>query len=150
MIISPYRDLINAVAITFKLDPLLIEAICEQESAHKADAFRYEPGFYDLYLKSHPDYKGAIPRRVSSSYGLMQVMYPTAKQLGYQREPEELFVPHTNLIYGCQYYTHLLKWAKDDQKKALAAYNGGPGNWDAPKPQAYAKEVWNRYLALKS
>jgi soluble lytic murein transglycosylase-like protein len=151
MIISPYRDLINVVAITFKLDPLLIEAIVNQESSHEADGFRFEPGFYRKYLKNHPDYQGQIPRRISSSYGLMQVMYSTARDFGFKGEPEELFVPRTSLTYGCRYFAYLLqKWAKGDVKKALAAYNGGPGNWDAAKPQAYAKAVWDYYQQLKS
>lgn len=140
-----YNALITATATVYGLDPHLIMAIATKESSLHADAFRYEPDFWERYLKDHKDYQGANPRRVSSSYGLMQIMFPTARESGFDGEPEELFVPSTNLRYGCVLFKQLLDWADGNEMKALGAYNGGKGNWDKDLPQQYAQHV----LALR-
>lgn len=140
-----YNALITATATVYGLDPHLITAVCVKESGLHADAFRYEPDFWDRYLKDNKDYKDAMPRRVSSSYGLMQLMFPTARENGFEGEPEELFVPSTNLRYGCAHFKKLLDWAEGNEAKALAAYNGGKGNWNGDQPQQYAQQV----LALR-
>lgn len=138
---TQYRTLIEEIAAQFALDPNLVEAVVLQESSGHTDAFRFEPGFYDQYLKGKPEYQGMVLRRVSSSYGLMQVMYPTARDYGYRDHPEYLFLPETGLYFGCLHVSKLLAWAAGDTKKALAAYNGGQGNWQAPTPHAYATKV---------
>jgi soluble lytic murein transglycosylase-like protein len=131
------------------VDPLLLEAISFRESTWRADAFRFEPGFYDRYMKGKPEWAGQIPRRVSSSYGLMQVMYPVAREHGFPGDPEGLFAPETNLQVGCQVLLKLFTWADGDIPKALAAYNGGKGNWTAPVPQEYSRRVMKHYEALR-
>lgn len=136
-----YNALITATAVVYSLDPHLVTAIATKESSLHADAFRFEPGFWDRYLAKHKDYQDTIPRRVSSSYGLMQVLYPTAHEHGFIGEPEELFVPSTNLRYGCVIFKALLDWAEGNEMKALGAYNGGKGNWDKDIPQQYAQHV---------
>lgn len=136
-----YRSLIEQIARQYLVDPNLVEAVVLKESSGETDAFRFESGFYDRYLRTNPDYAGQNPRRVSSSYGLLQVMYPTARQYGFSGPPEFLFVPETGLRFGCQHLAKLLVWADHDLHKALAAYNGGQGNWRAPVPQAYATAV---------
>jgi soluble lytic murein transglycosylase-like protein len=138
---TPYRDLIVATAAGHGLDPNLVEAIVIAESSGCTDAFRYEPGFYRRYLESNPKYADQNPRRVSSSYGLMQVMFSTAQQYGFSEVPEALFVPETGLQYGCLHLKRLMAWAKGDTRKAAAAYNGGQGAWRGADPQAYAKKV---------
>lgn len=139
---TEYRAEIEAAASVARLDPDLVEAVIEIESfGGRADAFRFEPDFYDRYLKGKPEWARWLPRRASSSYGLMQVMFPTARGIGFTGEPEELFVPKVNLYWGCKLLAKLLSWAKGNEAKALAAYNGGQGNWKADKPQAYAAKV---------
>lgn len=149
MAATPYRGSIEFAAKKYGLDPDLVEAVVIQESSGRADAFRFEPGFYEQYLKGKAEYAGQIRRRISSSYGLMQVMFTTAQQYGYPYEPEMLFLPGTNLDYGCRHLAALFDWAKGDGVKALAAYNGGKGNWTAIRPQEYAHEVLDRVAALK-
>lgn len=139
----PYRAEVHAIASRHGLDPDLVHAVCLVESSGRTDAFRYESGFWLKYLAGKPEYDGAIPRRVSSSYGLMQCMYTTALQFGYPKgdPPEYLFVPVIGIEYGCRTLAHYLKWAKGDVRKALACYNGGPGNWQAAAPQQYADKA---------
>lgn len=146
---NPYKADMAEVAKHYSLDPLLVESISFVESSWRADAFRFEPQFYERYLKDNPRYKGMIPRRISSSYGLMQVMYPTAVDQGFKHFPEELFLPHVNLHQGCRYFKSLLDWAEGDVAKALAAYNGGKGNWSGTMPQLYARKVLNHYAKMK-
>lgn len=132
-----YYDLIKKVAAEFKLDPVLVEAIVVQESAGNADAFRFEPMFYNRYIKPKGLYPGQNPRRVSSSYGLMQVMYTVAVEHGYPPDapPEGLFEPETAIRTGCKVLRRLLDWADtfpgvNPEKRlsaALASYNGGRG-----------------------
>lgn len=133
-----YWDLITKVAAEFKLDPVLVEAIVVTESSGNADAFRFEPMFYNRYIKPKGLFPGQNPRRVSSSYGLMQVMYPTALENGYPKEypPERLFEPELSLRAGCRLLRSLLDWAagfpgttpEKQLSAALASYNGGRGS----------------------
>jgi soluble lytic murein transglycosylase-like protein len=138
---TDYRRLIEQVAADLELDGDLVEAVVIAESNGHADAFRFEPAFYERYLKGKPEYAGQIPRRVASSYGLMQVMYTTAQQYGFSGHPEILFVPDTGLRYGCLHLRAMLQWADGDLHKAVAAYNGGQANWTSDKPQRYATRV---------
>lgn len=146
---TPYRGLIERLARAHSLDPNLVEAVVIAESSGCTDAFRHEPEFYTRYLKDNPEYQGQNQRRVSSSYGLMQVMYPTAQQYGYSEHPEHLFVPETGLQYGCLHLAAMLRWAGGNPRQALAAYNGGKGNWKADAPQRYATRVLTLYRSVE-
>lgn len=130
-----YRHKITTVANAHSLSPFLVEAICWVESRGRVDAFRHEPQFWDRYhLADKPEYSGMNPRRVSSSYGLMQIMYPVARELGFQGEPEMLFQIAVNLHWGCKKLREISDWANSfnirypDRLRAIAAaYNGGKG-----------------------
>lgn len=153
-----YVDLIRKVAAEFKLDPVLVEAIVVQESSGNADAFRFEPGFYNRYIKPKGLFVGQNPRRVSSSYGLMQVMYPTALEHGYPKEypPERLFEPELALRTGCAVLRRLLDWAdtfpaaKPEKRlsAALASYNGGRGS-NTPDNEILRNGVYAREVLQK-
>lgn len=154
---------IDAAAGKHGLDPLLVEAVVLQESSGNTDAFRFEPDFWNRYLKLLPAYDGANPRRVSASYGLMQIMFRVAVERGFDPAlpPETLFVPETGLEYGCRQLAHLRDWARgrnvpDDRLSEciLASYNGGTGGNDPSKNlplrnAKYAREVLARYTELK-
>lgn len=138
---STYRREIAEAAASHGLDPRVVEAVVMVESSGRTNAYRFESAFFSKYLANHPDYRGAVPERVSASYGLMQVMYPVAREMGFPfADPELLFVPTTGLEYGCRKLASLLKWAEGDLVQALSAYNGGKsGNAKAPfRNQAYA------------
>jgi soluble lytic murein transglycosylase-like protein len=138
-----FRSLIDAVARRHGLDPLVVEAICLTESSGLASAYRYEPRFWLQYLADKEPYKGLMPQRVSASYGLMQVMFPTAQQHGYTGEPEGLFVPATALDYGCRHLRWLLDRCGGRLEQALAQYNGGAGGNQQPpyRNQPYVSKV---------
>lgn len=158
-----YWKEIVAAAMKHNLDPVLVEAIVVKESSGNADAFRFERDFWNRYLKPNKLYAGKNPRRVSSSYGLMQVMFPVAVERGYPTDlhPELLFVPETALDYGCRQLRYLIDWANDGWPDlpepvrlaaAVAAYNGGKGGnrpTDQPNRNAtYAKAVLANYSVL--
>lgn len=157
-----YRQEIETAAAAHGLDPDLVAAVVEQESNGWTSAFRYEPDFWDRYLAKNPSLATRNPREVSSSYGLMQVMYTTAVEHGFPGQPWELFAPAVGLEYGCRMLARLLTWANGlytglesersavVTRAALAAYNGGKtGN--APtgplRNREYADRVLARYRA---
>jgi len=92
---------------------------------------------------------------VSSSYGLMQVMYQVARERGFPADlaPESLFIPELGLEWGCRHLDYLRAWADtlpvDEATRKLAmiaAYNGGKGGNDPTKYSPlrnakYAREV---------
>jgi soluble lytic murein transglycosylase-like protein len=146
---SPYRDAIAIAANKYELDPQLVEAVVLQESAGKADAFRQEPAFWSRYCARDPRFADEEPRRIASSYGLMQVMYTTALDHGYAGAPEGLFDIPTNLDIGCRILAKL-KRRFTTPDLYLAAYNGGPGGVTLPQPQQYAATVLSRYQWLQA
>lgn len=141
-----YRAEVAVMADRYGLMPHLVQAVCMVESGGKTHAYRYEPAFWERYLKDKPEWDGADPERVSASYGLMQVMFPVAVEFGMDRTdpPEYLFVPLIGLEYGCRVLSERLTWARGELRAALAAYNGGKkGNApDGPlRNAAYAEKV---------
>jgi soluble lytic murein transglycosylase-like protein len=111
------------------IDYKLVAAVCEQESSWLPFSIRYEPGFLAKYVA--PIYNAckisateAYAR--SFSWGLMQIMGQTARELGFTGESlAELCDPETGIEFGCRKLAACLKNAGGDQTKALPAYNGG-------------------------
>lgn len=103
----------------------VVEAMVRTESSGKAHAYRFEPAYWERYCAKHPVFSKGQPGRIAASYGLMQVMYPTAYAFGYRGEPEGLFVPQQSLLYGVLVMRDNLAWSKGHLEAALAAYNGG-------------------------
>jgi soluble lytic murein transglycosylase-like protein len=141
---TPYLPLLKTLSREFELDVSLLYAIMMQESSGQAHAYRFEPAFYNRYLKGKPEWSDLIPARISASYGLFQIMYPTAREHGFKGYPEELFVPEISGKIACKILKNLIQWSEGDLSKAVAAYNGGKGNWDGIHPQKYAQQVFVR------
>ena len=152
MALTEYRKDIEFAAKEHGIDPDLLEALVLTESSGKADAFRHEPGYYERYLKDNPDWAGKNPRRVSSSYGLCQVMYPTARQYGLNPfyEPEMLFLPQVSLDFGAKILANLLKRYKGNVEKALQAYNGGHGGVGKPITKVYSEKVLQHLARVRA
>ncbi len=100
-IVDP-THMIRVAAAKHKVRPALVKGIVAAESAFNANAISA---------------KGAI--------GLMQLMPETAEQYGV-----DPLVPEQNIDGGTRYLQHLIaKYAKykNGLKRAIAAYNAGPG-----------------------
>ena len=120
--------MVEKAARDHNVDPLLVHSIIQVESN------------YNPYAVSP---KGA--------QGLMQLMPPTARDLGVSNS----FDPRQNIEAGVRYLKYLQDLYKDD-RLALAAYNAGPGavqkyKWIPPYPetQNYVNRVGEQYGAAK-
>lgn len=106
----------------------LVAAICMAESSGQAWAVRYEPdfGYVDLRAEGRPDDCPDETERCLQkiSWGLMQIMGATAREVGFRGWLTELLVPEVNLHYGICYLLRLKKrWPKTQDQ--IAAYNAG-------------------------
>lgn len=98
--IENYHNDIVEASETHNVDPALVYAVIHQESAGN-------------------------PTVVSSkgAKGLMQLMDPTAKELGVKNSMN----PKENILGGTCYLKQMIRRFKGDLNLALAAYNAGPG-----------------------
>lgn len=152
-----YKHMIALAALNHGLEPAVVAGLIWQESEFCANAYRFEPNFWNRYLKPQEKFRHLNPARVSSSYGLMQIMYPIVLEDKLKENdtwaPEALFDPELNLLTGCAWLKGLIDWASkrtaDPQlalEAALASYNGGRGGNDPSKDSPlrngrYAREV---------
>ncbi len=90
----------RAAAREAGIDPVLFQALVWQES------------------RGRPDAQSPV-----GAYGYTQLMPATARELGV--DPRD---PQQNLLGGARYLKQQLDRFGGDQRKALAAYNAGPGN----------------------
>jgi soluble lytic murein transglycosylase-like protein len=120
--------LIDSAAKANTLDPKLIRAVMEQESALRPCAVSA---------------KGA--------QGLMQLMPETAREL----QVEDPFDPAQNVRAGARYLKQLLDKYGGNMAQALAAYNAGPNNVDQsggipdiPETRSYVTSILEK-LGIK-
>lgn len=111
----PFGDVVSHWAKEYNLEPAKLYAVIREES-------RFQPG--------------VISR--AGALGLMQIMPATgrdiAAQLKVDFQESLLFEPWQNVRFGAFYLRSMLDMFGGDFDKALAAYNGGPGNarrWSA-------------------
>ncbi len=104
-----FSDAVDKAAAEFNVDPLLIWAIMRTESTYRAEVLSRS---------------GAI--------GLMQIMPATGQDIAGRLKAtitdEDLKNPDINVRFGAFYVGAMIKQFEGDWDKALAAYNGGPGN----------------------
>ncbi len=145
----PYEKLVREAAIKYGIDPYLIWAVMREESHYRKEAVSWV---------------GAL--------GLMQIMPSTGKEittaLKVDFKEEDLLIPQINIEFGAYYISKMLNMFSGDIDKALAAYNGGPGNvrkWSKSKlgiekedfqtaivfleTQQYTTKVKNSYYIYK-
>ena len=96
-----YDDIIEEAATTYGMDPNLIHAVMQAESAF------------------HPF---AVSR--AGAEGLMQLMPDLSEQMGVS----DAFDPRENIMGGVRYLKRLLDYHDGNLDLALASYNAGPGN----------------------
>jgi soluble lytic murein transglycosylase-like protein len=121
--------LARELAAAHKLDPALVCAVIEQESAWNPWAIRYEPAFFAKYVA--PLYTN---NRISAteayargfSWGLMQVMGQVARENGFaEAHLAELCAPEKGIAVGCRVLRKKLAAAGGDVERGLLAWNGG-------------------------
>lgn len=122
-----FDEIIAAAGERYGVDPLLIRAVMQTESAGN-------------------------PLAVSraGARGLMQIMPGTAEELGIR----DSFDPAENILGGTRYLRRLLDRYQGDRKLALAAYNWGMGNVEnrleamPRETRSYILKVENLYQKL--
>lgn len=124
-------QLAKQTAIHYGLDPVLVCAVCEQESGWDTWASRFEPRFLARYVQPLGLKDLTEIQERAFSFGLMQLMGEVARELGYKGHVVQLCDPPVGLVLGCQHLANKLKAAGGDVEKALLLWNGG-GNPDYP------------------
>ena len=155
-ILSP---LVNNHAILNNLRADIVMCIILQESGADTFANRFEPAFYDKYLKdkSRNELTGFVPPSIptlitekhnrATSWGLMQVMGETARWCAKVTAPylTTLCDPDRGIDAGCRVLSYYLGLENEDYPRALARYNAG--NPNSPVGRQYADIVANRVIA---
>jgi soluble lytic murein transglycosylase-like protein len=130
----------RAAAAQHSLDPALICAIVEQESAWDPHAIRYEPAFRTRYVAP----LGLPPTEEvarSISWGLMQVMGQVAREHGFTAKSlAALCDPATGLAIGCAVFAAKLRASTND---AASAVNNSDAASVAGDVVEHALELWN-------
>lgn len=98
---SAFESTIQQISGEYKVDSKLVKAVIRNESCFDTDAIS-----------------------TAGAQGLMQLMPPTAAELGVKNP----FNAEENLRGGIQYLSKLLNKYDNNIGLALAAYNAGPGN----------------------
>jgi soluble lytic murein transglycosylase-like protein len=134
-------------------NPKLVHALIVNESNFDAWATRYEPNWQyftrvSFYAKELGISVETESMHQSTSWGLMQVMGGTARDLGFDEQLTTLCIPNVNIIVGISYLKHLQTRYGQNLEKVVAAYNAGSprrnkdGRW---KNQAYVDKVMDTY-----
>lgn len=127
----PYSATVEAAAIEYDVDPLLIWAIMREESRYDPEALSYV-----------------------GARGLMQVMPPTqewiAEQWGEDLSPGDAFTPQASIRMGAWFLRFLLDYFDGDLELAVAAYNGGAGSVDSwqADPKVSEREDLLRWIGF--
>lgn len=126
------------VASLYGLRTDLLAAQIIVESGGDPFAFRYEPEFFDRYIKDHASAQGyKYGPLAACSFGLLQILLETALEIGFDDRPERLFDPRVGLNWGAKYLRRCLDAMNQDYRKALARYNGA-----GVRADAYAMNVF--------
>jgi len=101
---AEYRGLVEREALASGLPPALLDAVMAVESRYNSAAVGLD-----------------------GEVGLMQVMLPTARMLGFTGTPAELAAPAVNVHYGAQYLAGAWRRAGGDLCTATMKYRAGHG-----------------------
>lgn len=140
--------LVGQAARAARLPANLLAAQVLHESDGDPWAFRYELVYFRRMLLGKTTKGTPYGPLAACSYGLLQILYETALEVGFSGEPHQLFDPQTNLTLGATIMRNLWDWAgglDEDYARALSAYNGGKGTAQHGPPypnQAYVDAVY--------
>lgn len=125
------KDLVTSLSREFGINPIVTEAIIEQESGGKEDALRFEPHVY-ARVRGKTDEER---RMLASSVGLMQVMSYHARQTCGLASWAELFDRANNIRCGLTVLKGNIK-RTGKLRASLVAYNGS-----GPNAERYAEKI---------
>lgn len=110
---SPYKKYIAKTAKKYNVDEQVIYATIMTESEGNPDAFRYEPAISD------------------ASLGLGQILISTARSLGFNGDPKELYKPEVSIDLIGKYYRGIIdNYGELTPLQLATAYNAGsPWKW---------------------
>lgn len=124
-------DLIRKHADENGLDPYLVAAILQHESAGQSWKPHYDPGWsYPWFERNFAERLGISLETEhvlqAMSWGVMQVEGAVARQHGFQDDIPKLCQPELSIQYGCIH----LKWLKQrpfchSEDDLISAYNQG-------------------------
>jgi soluble lytic murein transglycosylase-like protein len=128
--VTRFDGTIEAAAVEYRLDPLLLKAMIAVES-----------GFNDRCVSR------------AGACGLMQLLPSTARRLAIQN----IFDPQNNIHGGARHFRYLLNTFSNDIPRSLAAYNAGErpviryrGIPPYPETQKYVVRVMKIYNSYRS
>lgn len=174
-VVCSQREIIDKIYEVFEMqrdldgiDPVVIQAIAEQESDYLYWAMRFEPGFYYTYIYKKYSYNGVkkelgesgrdLLRKISlsteefsraCSWGVMQVMGQVMRERGYKGILHHvLFVPEIGIEYGIRQFHRQWRRYNGDLDKTIHAYNAGTARGDSGS-FPYVIEVKNRIERIK-
>ena len=101
---AQYRQLIERESLTFGLPPALVDAVMAVESSYNTAVVGMD-----------------------GEVGLMQVMMPTARMMGFTGTSAELATPDVNVHYGVRYLAGAWRLAHGDICTATMKYRAGHG-----------------------
>lgn len=129
-ILSNFLHLIEPVAKRYDLPCELIIAIISKESSGVKETIRYEQNY--RYFNDTEGFasKNGISTETETcaqrmSWGLMQIMGSTARDMGFTDLLPKMIYPNFNIEIGCKYLHKMIKRYDGDKKKAISAYNAG-------------------------
>ena len=127
--LPPSNPLVGSLArasIAFSRDWLAgrneYRALVERES----QAFGLPPAFVDAIMAVESRYNSASVG-LDGEIGLMQILPPTARMLGFTGTPAELAIPEINVHYGAKYLAGAWRLAGGDLCTAAMKYRAGHG-----------------------
>lgn len=132
------EPLINEIGSKYGVEPALIKAHIKQESNWDTNATRFEPHLND------------------SSWGLMQVLLSTAKEIlgNSSLTASQLLDPRVNIEAGTAYIAKNMKRYGGAISDVIAAYNAGSARFLKDGytyiNQDYVDKVWKNYSLYKS
>lgn len=103
-----YGDIIEKVAKKYEIDPQLIFATIMTESEGNPEAYRYEPHIDD------------------ASFGLGQILYTTATNLGFTGSPEDIYRPEIAIDLIGKYHKNTIDtYGQLTPERMTIVYNTG-------------------------
>ena len=110
----------------YGLDFALVAAVVEQESSWNPWALRFEPAFYERYMKGITTISDTERHSRAFSWGLMQTMGQVCREFGFKGEfLSMLSDPTAGLDIGCRILKSKLASHPSSVESGLLSWNGG-------------------------